>query len=375
MSRIVVHNEAEKRGRELAAQQAASITRRAPFFAGAALPPPDKSSRLVRLGRLSAVHLEISRRERQRRASANETARPFSRKKHYYEVLELDRACSAAEVRRAFRRLSLQFHPDKQLGKSDEERRWAARMFDEIKEAHECLAHEPTRREYDQILRAQELAADVKFSLDDIEAVIRAAQPPRRHAAPVYRDVDVTIFELHRGCVKHVQHTRVEAGGRSRALTLTLNVVAGAAAGDEYIFRNMGDAQGAAAGHVICVLREVPDERLCRQGDDLVLSSGVEAPAGALLVALRVALIGGDTRFVIAHTLEPSLLSDGNVGQVRLRGCGIRRSAHAARSRQGDPTDAPTVRSDATNFAASGAARREHFQAAAPPREVRVHRA
>lgn len=66
-------------------------------------------------------------------------------------MLGIDKEASSSEVRRAWRRLSLKYHPDKVAHKSEEERAKAALAFALLKEANEVLSHEATRREYAQI--------------------------------------------------------------------------------------------------------------------------------------------------------------------------------------------------------------------------------
>jgi molecular chaperone DnaJ len=63
-------------------------------------------------------------------------------------VLELPRNASEADIKRSFRRLALQFHPDKNR---DDER--AADKFRRIKEAHEVLSDPIKKRQYDAELR------------------------------------------------------------------------------------------------------------------------------------------------------------------------------------------------------------------------------
>ena len=41
-------------------------------------------------------------------------------KKDLYEILGLQKGASDADIKKAFRNLSLKYHPDRQQGKSDE---------------------------------------------------------------------------------------------------------------------------------------------------------------------------------------------------------------------------------------------------------------
>jgi curved DNA-binding protein len=64
----------------------------------------------------------------------------------YYEVLGVDRKASAAEIRKAYRRLARKYHPDVNRGDKKAEDR-----FKEIGEANEVLSDPEKRRKYDAL--------------------------------------------------------------------------------------------------------------------------------------------------------------------------------------------------------------------------------
>lgn len=62
--------------------------------------------------------------------------------KDYYEILGVSRQASEVEIKQAFRKLALKYHPDKNDNKDDSQ-------FKEITEAYETLSDEKKRAKYD----------------------------------------------------------------------------------------------------------------------------------------------------------------------------------------------------------------------------------
>ncbi len=65
-----------------------------------------------------------------------------------YSVLGLERSASADDIKKAYRRLSKEWHPDKHAGKKDAEAK-----FKEINEAYETLSDPEKKKMYDQFGR------------------------------------------------------------------------------------------------------------------------------------------------------------------------------------------------------------------------------
>lgn len=69
--------------------------------------------------------------------------------KDLYSVLGLQHGASIDEVKKAFKKLAIQYHPDKQQGKSDAEKKQAEDKFKEINEAYSILSDAKKKQEYD----------------------------------------------------------------------------------------------------------------------------------------------------------------------------------------------------------------------------------
>ncbi|XP_059635085.1 chaperone protein dnaJ 49-like [Cornus florida] len=71
--------------------------------------------------------------------------REIKRKKDYYEILGLEKSCSVEDVRKAYRKLSLKVHPDKNNAPGAEE------AFKAVSKAFQCLSVEESRKKYDLV--------------------------------------------------------------------------------------------------------------------------------------------------------------------------------------------------------------------------------
>lgn len=69
----------------------------------------------------------------------------MAEKRDYYEVLGVSRSASATEIKKAYRKLALQYHPDKNPGDKEAEEK-----FKEAAEAYDVLSNDDKRRRYDQ---------------------------------------------------------------------------------------------------------------------------------------------------------------------------------------------------------------------------------
>ena len=66
-------------------------------------------------------------------------------KRDYYEVLGVSKTATDEEIKKAYRKLALKYHPDYNPGDKT-----AAEKFKEINEAHEVLSDPEKRKRYDQ---------------------------------------------------------------------------------------------------------------------------------------------------------------------------------------------------------------------------------
>ena len=80
--------------------------------------------------------------------------------KNYYQILGVDREASGKEIKKAYRKLAMEYHPDR-----NQERPGCEEYLKEINEAYQVLGDEGKRRRYD-LWRQQSFYEQVYYPED-----------------------------------------------------------------------------------------------------------------------------------------------------------------------------------------------------------------
>jgi curved DNA-binding protein len=250
----------------------------------------------------------------------------------YYEVLGVGRDASEAEVKKAFRGLARELHPDVNDHDPDAEEKFKAAA-----EAYEVLS-DPTRRQtYDSYghegLRSGGFAPQGDFS--SIEDILQAffggggggfgfggRRGPAR-GADIGVAVEVTYEEVLGG-------TNREVGGvPGGADPMRVEIPAGI--GDRQTMRVAGGGRpgepGGRPGDLYVEVRVTEDERFERDGDDLVSVVAVPATEAMLGTTISVPTLDGEREIEVPAGTQPG-------SQQILRGEGLPRLGGGRRGNQ-----------------------------------------
>jgi molecular chaperone DnaJ len=122
--------------------------------------------------------------------------------KDYYAILGVRRDATQEEIKRAYRRLALEYHPDKHPGNKEMEER-----FKEINEAYAVLSDPQKRAAYDRGQEVGEFSWADLFSLFEEVFGARPARTPR--GEDLEAEVEVELKDLLTGKEAEVEYGRL----------------------------------------------------------------------------------------------------------------------------------------------------------------------
>jgi curved DNA-binding protein CbpA len=86
------------------------------------------------------------KRSCQQKVEEAQTALKQSKEKNYYKILGVPRNADLKTIKKEYKRLALQWHPDKNADNKEQ----AEKMFQDISEAYEVLSDKELRAKYDR---------------------------------------------------------------------------------------------------------------------------------------------------------------------------------------------------------------------------------
>lgn len=268
----------------------------------------------------------------------------------YYKVLGVDRSATQADIRKAFRRLAKQYHPD--INANDPR---AQERFQEINEANEVLSDPEKRKRYDEYgehwAHAEEYEAQRRqyeqqygggqqygdfggfggFSFggfgdftrsegntggfsDFFEQLFGGAGHRSTRQQPM-RGTDYEA-ELHLTLRDAAETHKQVLSMNGKSIRVT--IPAGVADGQRLKLRGHGGEapQGGTRGDLYITFRIAPDNTFTRSGDDLYIRTALPLTTAVLGGEVNVPTLTGDVRMKVGAGTQPG-------GKMRLRGKGM----------------------------------------------------
>lgn len=244
----------------------------------------------------------------------------------YYSILQVPRSATSAEIKKAYRKLAMKWHPDKNADNTEE----AAKMFQQIGEAYDVLSDQERRAVYDQYgyeglkegqpdgeggfqggysykQNAQEIfesffGSKNPFAMfcfgESTPFASKLNKPGPRKPDPIQRDLPCTLEELFNGCTKRLNITRKrynEVGElKDDTKLVTINVKPGWKKGTKITFPNEGDeAPGIIPADIVFVIAEKPHQHYTREGNNLIYTAKLSLADALSDCSLQVPALDG----------------------------------------------------------------------------------
>jgi len=226
----------------------------------------------------------------------------------YYETLGVPKGATDEQIRKAYRKLAMKWHPDKNPNANEE----AAQKFQDIGEAYDVLSDKEKKAIYDQFgyealrdgipdgaggmrggYKYTQNAAEIFqqfFGTDNpfadfgfgqsVPFASRLRRPGPKKMEPVFKDLPCTLEELFNGCTKKLQVTRkrytAEGELVDESKVLVITVKPGWKKGTKITFPSEGDeGPNIIPADLVFLLKEKPHAKLSRETNNLVFTARI----------------------------------------------------------------------------------------------------
>jgi curved DNA-binding protein len=256
----------------------------------------------------------------------------------YYKALGVDKHASSEEIKKAFRKLAVKYHPDRNPNDKAAEDK-----FKEINEAYAVLSDPKKKEEYDTYgssgFHKQYSQEDIFRGFDfgnvyrdmgagggeDIFSRLFGGGFGRGGGRGGFRggpqrggdlemEVEIGFRDAAQGAEKQIAFRR---GGQREELKI--KIPAGVDNGSKIRIAGKGGQGegGGPEGDLFLVIRVLPDQVFTRDGGDLFVDRAIPFSAACLGTTLDVPTLEGDKRIKVPAGIQPGT-------KIRLKGCGIK---------------------------------------------------
>jgi DnaJ-class molecular chaperone len=191
--------------------------------------------------------------------------------KNPYDILGLGKNATDNEIKKAYHRLALKWHPDKNKSNGAEIK------FKEISEAYDILSDKDKKDKYDRFGiyddGNSEFSNDrARHQFNNVHDFLSSmftnqfydsgqygdkARRTMRKGPPKHFNIECTLEELYLGCNKELIIHSKQSNGQSIKKNVKLRIQEGWKDGTKLTYERYGDERpGYIAGDVICVIRE-----------------------------------------------------------------------------------------------------------------------
>ncbi len=248
--------------------------------------------------------------------------------KDYYAILGVDKKADAATIKKKYRSLARELHPDKTKGDKKLEDK-----FKEVSEAYEILGDDKKRAEYDQAREMFQSGAfrgggGQQFSGDfsdlfnnggDIFSSLFGGRRAPRKGQDIQTEVSISFRDALFG-----KEIDLRLSGQGNAPhTITVRIPAGVSDGAKVRVKGRGAPGEAGPGDLYVLVNVIPHPVFTRKGENLHINVPVTFTEAALGADISVPTIEGDEVKVRINPGTP------NGKTLRIKGRGVKKGVNA----------------------------------------------
>jgi len=248
--------------------------------------------------------------------------------KNFYKTLGICRNAKDEEIKKAYRKLALKYHPDKNKTKEGSER------FKEVAEAYEVLSDKKKRDIYDKYGedglkhgipdhqsdsngRTYEFHGDPRATFaqffgqfaqnlfsetfaPDFDDSPRGEQKSRlEQDPPIEHELYVTLEDINIGCSKKMQISRIRIVGtvpRKETKVLNIEIKPGWKSGTKLTFPREGDeTPHRIPADIVFIIRDKPHSLFIRDGSDIHYTARISLKQALCAATIEVPTLQGDS--------------------------------------------------------------------------------
>ncbi|KAK1413769.1 hypothetical protein QVD17_35550 [Tagetes erecta] len=266
----------------------------------------------------------------------------------YYNILKVNRTVSDEDLKKAYKKLAMKWHPDKNIASSTDDK-VAESKFKQISEAYYVLS-DPKKRQiydlygeeglksgvYEESLSSSPMKSSSRFRFDPRDAdeifaeffygsdtgggrrngdsggvLKNSNQKSLRKAETVENKLSCSLEELYKGSKRKMQISRIVLDDSGKPGTLeeivTIHIKPGWKKGTKITFPEKGNQEpGAAAGDLIFVVDEKPHDTFKRDGNDLVFTKRITLLEALTGKTIKVTTLDGRNLVIpITDVIKP----------------------------------------------------------------------
>jgi curved DNA-binding protein len=230
---------------------------------------------------------------------------------NYYETLGVEKSANVDDIKKAYRKLAMQYHPDTNQGDAAAEEK-----FKSIAEAYEVLSNSEKRARYDRGNRSNfyDNQQDFNFSFDFTNGSwsdqFDQTFGNTKKGPDTVLQMTITMKESYTGTVKEIQ-----IGDKRYKISIKRGVTDGQKLRIKGLGRPHPFVQTAEKGDLLIFVSILNDENFIRRGADLYTSANIHVYKLITGGKINIPTPEGD----LVYNLEPG---NGNK-TICVNGCGM----------------------------------------------------